>query len=76
MQVVSPVHGTTSNGGPMRWIMKAIPSKLVFQLLPQTSGHLYQDRVPCARNYLKWWSRVRIMKAIPSKLVFSTFIRT
>ena len=36
--------------------MKAIPSKLVFQLLPQTSGHLYQDGVPCARNYLKRWS--------------------
>ena len=33
-----PLHGTTSNGGPLRWIMKAIPSKLVFQLLSQTSG--------------------------------------
>ena len=75
--MMPPLHGTTSNGGPLRWIMKAIPKQAwsIPTFIPN-KWTLQQDGVPCARNYLKWWSRARIMKAIPSKLVFSTSIRT
>ena len=51
--------------------MKAIPSKLVFQLLPGLGGHLQRmDGAPLARNYLKRWSHARTMKAIPASWYF------
>ena len=42
-----PLPGTTSNGGPQPWVMKAISSTLVFQLLPDCTL-LPQTVVSCA----------------------------